>query len=155
MGESSRSKGVETREFWKEAIRLWTDSGLSVREFCRREGLTEHSFYSWRRELLPEKLAAETSPTLPDKGGGQFVPVRRRQRRRREVPIGDATDGTVAASFVELAAPMAAERCHCELELESTDGAKMRIQLRSAAIPDVAAICQGFWNGGYDGNRTS
>jgi transposase-like protein len=155
VGESNRSKGVETREFWKEAIRLWADSGLSVREFCRREGLTEHSFYSWRRELLPEKLAAETSPTPPGKDGHRDVPVRRRQRRRRQVSIGDASDETVAASFVELAAPMAAERCHCELELESTDGAKMRIQLTNAATPDVAAICQSFWNGGNSGNRTS
>lgn len=155
MGESNRSKGVETREFWKEAIRLWTDSGLSVREFCRREGLTEHSFYSWRRELLPKKLAAETSPTPLDKDGDQSVPVRRCRRRRRQVPIGDASDETVAASFVELAAPMAAERCHCELELESTDGAKMRIQLTSAAMPDLAAICQSFCNRGNGGNRTS
>ncbi len=141
--------------FWKEAIRLWADSGLSVREFCRREGLTEHSFYSWRRELLPEKLAAETSSTLPDKDGHRAVPVRRRQRRRRQVPIGDASDETVAASFVELAAPMAAERCRCELELGSTGGAKMRIQLTIAATPDLAAICQSFRNGRNGENRTS
>ena len=32
MDESSRSKRGDTREFWEEAIRLWTDSGLSVRE---------------------------------------------------------------------------------------------------------------------------
>jgi hypothetical protein len=30
--------------------------------------------------------------------------------------------------------------------LENTNGAKMRIQLRSAAMPDLAAISQSFWN---------
>jgi hypothetical protein len=46
MDESSGSKRGEAGEFWEAAIRLWTDSGLSVREFCSREGLTEHTFYS-------------------------------------------------------------------------------------------------------------
>ena len=52
MDESTGSKRAEAREFWEAAIRLWTDSGLSVQEFCGREGLAEHAFYSWRRELL-------------------------------------------------------------------------------------------------------
>jgi hypothetical protein len=44
VDESSKSKQAETREFWDEAIRLWADSGLSVREFCDQEGLTAHTF---------------------------------------------------------------------------------------------------------------
>ena len=32
MDESNKSRRVETREFLETAIRLWTDSGLSVRE---------------------------------------------------------------------------------------------------------------------------
>jgi hypothetical protein len=49
MDESSKAKRGETREFWETAIRLWTENGLSVREFYSREGLAEHAFYSWRR----------------------------------------------------------------------------------------------------------
>jgi hypothetical protein len=41
VDESSKSKRTETREFWEEAIRLWTDSGLSVREFCDRGGVAD------------------------------------------------------------------------------------------------------------------
>ena len=59
MDESSKSKRVETREFWEEAIRLWNESGLSVRDFCVREGLTEHTFYSRRREFFPENTTPE------------------------------------------------------------------------------------------------
>ena len=61
MDESSKSKRVETREFWEVAIRLWAESGLSVREFCGREGLAEHTFYSWRRELMPESPVPEVN----------------------------------------------------------------------------------------------
>ncbi len=49
-----KSKRTETREFWEEAVRLWNESGLSVRDFCTREGLAEYTFYVRRRELLPE-----------------------------------------------------------------------------------------------------
>lgn len=41
MDDSSKPKHEEAREFWEAAIRLWSESGLSVREFCRREDLTE------------------------------------------------------------------------------------------------------------------
>jgi transposase-like protein len=61
MDGSSKSRRVETREFWEAAIRLWAESGLPVREFCNREGLTEHTFYSWRRELLPGSPASEVN----------------------------------------------------------------------------------------------
>lgn len=153
MGKAGRVKGLETREFWNEAVRLWADSGRSVRDFCRREGLNEHSFYAWRRMFLPKVPAVDSDPTSSVEDGDEAVPVRR-QRRRRRAPTGDASDKTVAASFVELAAPMAAERCQCELELEGVGGAKMRIQLTSAAMPDLAAICQSFWNGRNGGNGT-
>jgi transposase-like protein len=145
VDESSRSKRGETREFWEAAIRLWTDSGLSVREFCRREGLTEHAFYSWRRSLLPESPVSEISQESPATGDGEVTTDGRRRRKRKQVPADDMP-ATVAAPFIELVAPTSAGLCHCTLELENTNGEKMRIQLRSAAMPDLAAISQSFWN---------
>jgi transposase-like protein len=64
MDEPSKSRRVETREFWEAAIRPWAESGLSVREFCSREGLAQHTFYSWRRELMPENPAVEVNQHL-------------------------------------------------------------------------------------------
>ena len=146
MDESSKSKRVETREFWEEAIRLWIDSGLSVREFCAREGLAEHTFYSRRRELLPENTTPEISQESPATSGGEVPTAGRRRRRQKQVAADDMLKGTVAAPFVELVAPTSAGLCRCTLELENTSGAKMRIQLRSAAMPDLAAISRNFWN---------
>jgi transposase-like protein len=146
VDESSRSKRVETREFWEAAIRLWTDSGLSVREFCSREGLAEHTFYSWRRELLPESPVPEISQESPATDGSEVPSDGRRRRKRKHVAGGDLPEATVAAPFIELVAPTSAGLCHCTLELENTGGAKMRIQLQSAAMPDLAAISRSFWN---------
>jgi transposase-like protein len=146
MDESSKSKREETREFWEEAIRLWADSGLSVRDFCVREGLAEHTFYSRRRELLPENTTSEIDRESPAASGDEASTVVRRRRRRKQVATDDALDATITAPFVELLAPTSAGLCHCTLELENTDGAKMRIQLRSVAMPDLAAISQSFWH---------
>ncbi len=44
---------------WRGRLRDQAGSGLSVRAFCRRDGLSEPSFYSWRREL--EKRDRERS----------------------------------------------------------------------------------------------
>ena len=146
MDESSKSKQAETREFWEEAIRLWSDSGLSVREFCVREGLAEHTFYSRRRELQPEIPAPETNQESSGANDKETVTDGRRRRRRKQAAAGNLSE--VAAPFVELVAPVPAGICHCTLELENPVGAKMRIQLRSAAAPDLAAISQSFWNHG-------
>src|SRR5262249_57010687 len=36
---------------WRRWIGEWQASGLSVRGFCQRRGLTVASFYAWRRVL--------------------------------------------------------------------------------------------------------
>jgi transposase len=57
-------KRDETKEQqWQRWIRLWRASGLSVRAFCARHGLTEPSFYAWRRVL--QQRAAEPTAFLP------------------------------------------------------------------------------------------
>jgi hypothetical protein len=97
MDESSKSKRVETHEFWEAAIRLWTDSGLSVREFCVREGLVEHTFYSWRRELMPESPVPEINQGASATVGGKVPADGRRRCKRRRV----AKPGSTNTSAVE------------------------------------------------------
>lgn len=146
MDQASKSKRAERREFWREAVRLWADSGLSVREFCNREGLAEHAFYSWRRKLRPESIVPEIGQESSAIGGCEAPTGGRRRRRRNAVAAANATEAAVSAPFIELLAPTPAGLCHCMLELENTGGAKMQIQLRSVAMPDLAAISQSFWD---------
>lgn len=48
MNNGKRSQGCAR---WEALLRQFPGSGLSVREFCRRRGLSEPSFYAWRRRL--------------------------------------------------------------------------------------------------------
>jgi len=68
MAQVERSRG--SREpYWRMMLARWKHSGLSVRTFCRAEGLNQGTFYWWRRELkrrdqpkpafLPVRVVAE------------------------------------------------------------------------------------------------
>ena len=142
---SRTSRNGRRREsFGKGHPALERERALGSR-VLRPRGLAEHTFYSRRRELLPENTTPEINhespatsdseaPTVVDGDGdrSRLLPMRRltlRSRRR------------LSSWWLR-----AAGLCHCTLELENTAGAKMRIQVRSAAMPDLAAISQSFWN---------
>ena len=38
-------------EEWAERIAAQGRSGMSVKQFCKERGLTEYSFYAWRKRL--------------------------------------------------------------------------------------------------------
>jgi hypothetical protein len=49
MGRRVRDGAKE--RLWREAVRRQRASGLTIRAFCRGEGLSEQGFHWWRREL--------------------------------------------------------------------------------------------------------
>ena len=54
---------------WRRWLQQWQRSGQSVRAFCGSHGLSEPSFYAWRRELQRRgEQQAEQAPA--------FLPVR-------------------------------------------------------------------------------
>ena len=154
MDGSGKAKRGEAREFWEAAVRLWSESGLSVREFCRREGLTENVFYSWRRKLRTESRMPEAGQEAS--GGGRTGDVKRRRRKQKvankikdKAEASETSSGKsredIAAGFIELTTPLYAGVGCCTLELENAGGAKMRVELRGFAAADVAAIGRSFW----------
>lgn len=58
---------------WRERLRRFDRSGLTVLEFCEREGVSTASFYAWRRRLASH---AEPDPR-PVRSAQRplFVPV--------------------------------------------------------------------------------
>jgi len=48
------------------------------------------------------------------------------------------------AAFVELPPPPPAGTCDCILEMEDAMGVKMRFQMKTAALPDLAVLCRSF-----------
>ena len=151
MGDSKKSKRGEAREFWEAAVRLWSESGLSVREFCRREGLAEHTFFSWRRELRADSAVPKDGQAAPDERGRVATTGRRRRQGKKVTDFKSEENAgkpeeNVAAGFIEMVSPASAGVCCCTLELENTAGAKMRVQLKSVSMPDLAAISRSFWD---------
>ena len=57
---------------WAERIAAQRRSGMSVKQFCKEQGLTEYSFYSWRKRLQ-------------EKGPVRFALVERSARRQERV----------------------------------------------------------------------
>ncbi|OJW24439.1 MAG: hypothetical protein BGO49_24205 [Planctomycetales bacterium 71-10] len=66
MAKTQRDPGKEA--FWRDAVRRQADSGLPVREFCRRHRLNEPSFYGWRRTLQERDTQRPATPPA-------FVPL--------------------------------------------------------------------------------
>jgi transposase len=48
---TGRPRDERAEQRWRQCIRDWQRSGLNIRVFCVRRGLSQASFYAWRREL--------------------------------------------------------------------------------------------------------
>ena len=56
------------RDQWISWFSEFEQSGLTVREFCRRKQISDNSFYSWRKKLEvqpPNHSAGSASPFVP------------------------------------------------------------------------------------------
>lgn len=72
----ARKASAATESRWRELLKRQAESRLSVRAFCKQEGVSENSLYFWRRELPKRKRRnrqvtrreAESTPF-------EFIPV--------------------------------------------------------------------------------
>ena len=66
---------------------------------------------------------------------------------KKHVELAAAPEGhRRATAFIELPPSMPIESCGFTLELEDAEGSKMRVDLKAATPPDLAALCRSFWN---------
>ena len=65
----ARPKDLGLEHTWRLRLRRQATSGLSIPEFCRREGVSTASFYAWRRRLIAPPPADPLEHPL-------FVPIR-------------------------------------------------------------------------------
>jgi hypothetical protein len=72
MAHGNERDGRKERQ-WRRWIGEWRASGLTVRAFCARRGLSEPSFYGWRRRL--EGLGAARAAFVPVQVVGGEVPA--------------------------------------------------------------------------------
>jgi len=93
----------EKRAYWRSVLERQRAGGLSVRQFCKEEGVSEASFHSWKRRLADGDHQTNASS---EEGG---------QKRLMAKPVTKQTDGTdafipvrvgtAASSLVEVVHP--------------------------------------------------
>jgi transposase-like protein len=76
----ARPKGVGKEVRWRKLVDRQAGSGLSIREYCLKEGVSQPSFYAWRRRFREEgghgASARSSGSRLDDAGGHEFIPLR-------------------------------------------------------------------------------
>lgn len=72
----------EKEAFWRFVLCEHAESGLSISEFCRREGVSQASFYQWRKKLAGSaatttatSAASRTGNTGELAANTSFIPV--------------------------------------------------------------------------------
>ena len=68
-----RSEGKE--QFWRRIVDGHSKSQQSVREWCDRHGVSEPSFYAWRRELGKRDAVPSEPALLPVTIRSLAVPI--------------------------------------------------------------------------------
>ncbi len=117
---AGRYRDARREALWREVLVRQQQSGLSVRAFCQRQGLSQASFYAWRRTLKQREAERRTArPAIvppaflpvvvqdvpPDAHDGSLV-IELRGGRRLRLPLS-----TPAARLAELVHALeAAER---------------------------------------------
>lgn len=73
-------QGGEKERYWEDMLNRQAASGLSIRRFCAKQGISQPSFYAWRRRLRAEKN--DVSPATLQPGGcepssvSDFIPLK-------------------------------------------------------------------------------
>ena len=55
MTETSIEEAISKDDQWRERIAERERSGLSVKQFCKERGVSEYSFYTWRKRLAKKE----------------------------------------------------------------------------------------------------
>lgn len=80
-----RVRNEAKEQQWREHVSSWQRSGLSIREYCLQQRLSEPSFYFWRREL-----ARRVEASRPDSSESQTAEVYRPAK-----PVQRAKPGSI------------------------------------------------------------
>jgi hypothetical protein len=87
VAKMAKSRDAAKERYWRGIVQRFEASGLGVRRFCDREGLSERRFYWWRQ-------------TLRRRGPCQ---ARRPRGSGRRVRVGDGQQGE--SSFLSVGLP--------------------------------------------------
>ena len=79
MAKRATRRRADREQFWRDLIGRQQQSGQSIRELCDSQGISQPSFFSWRKRLRAQNGQAES----------RFVPV------QIEIPDSLASAGRI------------------------------------------------------------
>jgi putative transposase len=109
----SRSLSVARAQLWRQRLVRFHASQASVAEFCRQEGVSQPSFYLWRKRLSSQGAA----------------------RPRSSAPAGFRAVQVVAATNVSVQLPGGTQ-----LMVPTTDLDSLRAVIETVARVDAARV---------------
>ena len=88
---------------WRDRIQQYEQSGLTIRQFCEREGLVGHQLSWWRRELKRRSAESDTKAAEEKSAAGR--PKRGRPKIRKDagfvsVQIEPSRDSTSCVEII-------------------------------------------------------
>lgn len=93
----ARVANPKLASLWRDRVERQRRSGLSIWEYCRREGFSAGSFYAWKRRLY----ASRSTVASKAKKQGQQDASRRQPRRGGFVQFPLTVDSTMEVRFVD------------------------------------------------------
>src|SRR5437868_5350753 len=92
MKVATSEKNRPRREYWREVISEHDRSGLTVHAFCIQRGLTEASFYNWRKQLRGNAPLSFALVERTDSRNGRNAPVEVMLASGERVQVAPGTD---------------------------------------------------------------
>ncbi len=115
-----RKTDQKSRETWRKLLEQKQRSGLTVTEFCQREGLSPSAYYAWRRKLHGPQTRPTSHATPMGRKGAQ---TRRKEKTPKSRPSG---------AFVQVPLPAAAA-VNAWIEVVLADGTVIRLPQQNLA----------------------
>lgn len=109
-----RSKAAKR---WQERLSRFASSQMTVAQFCQREGVSQPSFYQWKKRLRQPLSDAEPRPT---NSAVQFLPLR----------LSEHSSPPVVQPSGQLGQPVA------RTTIELPGGVRIRVEVPTDRQPD-------------------
>lgn len=77
----SGPRNVDRGSYWGSVFQKYADSGLSIRQFCQENGISQSTFFAWRKKLNEE-------PSLANNDRVRTSQVNPRGKRPAKQPAG-------------------------------------------------------------------
>ena len=127
---ANQRRSVEKEAYWRGQLDQQAVSGLSVRRWCRDNGVSEPTFYVWRRELRKRDLERD----LPDRNPAE--PGVQGRLSGAGVPSGfvavDVVPSDVVTSDVVTSDAVSSGR-EAQLEIDVAGGVVIRLRENASA----------------------